>query len=120
QLLQSRTRPVARTCSDYGRSGKTYRGLLRNQPAHQSGGYLVLDVPEYLLRDRKRQAEGLAEDVQRGDRRIQRMGGIAGYARILCSAALVSRAGSDRGLAADIPDCLAASRRSRLRDPRRS
>ena len=43
--------------------GKAHRGLLRDQPADQQGGDLVLDLPEHLLRDLKCQAEGLAENL---------------------------------------------------------
>ena len=73
---------------DHRRSGQAHRGLLRDQPAHQQGGDLVLDLPEHLLRDLERQAEGLAEDVQRGDRRIRRLAGI------IVHAAALSREGS--------------------------
>ena len=51
-------------------TGQAHRGLLRDQPADQQGGDLVLDLPEHLLRDLEREGEGPAEDVQRGDRRI--------------------------------------------------
>ena len=51
QLLQSRTRQAARPCAGHGRSGQAHRGLLRDQPADQQGGDLVLDLPEHLLRD---------------------------------------------------------------------
>ena len=44
-------------------TGQAHRGLLRDQPADQQGGDLVLDLPEHLLRDLERQAEGPAEDV---------------------------------------------------------
>ena len=42
---------------------KADRGLLRGQPSHQSGGDLVLDLPEHLLRDLEREAERPAEDL---------------------------------------------------------
>ena len=63
QLFQSRTRQIARTRAGNRRSGKANRGLLRGQPAHQSRGDLVLDLPEHLLRDLECQAQRSAEDL---------------------------------------------------------
>ena len=40
----------ARARAGHGRPGQAHRGLLRDQPAHQQGGDLVLDLPEHLLR----------------------------------------------------------------------
>ena len=37
-------------------TGQADRGLLRDQPADQQGGDLVLDLPEHLLRDLQRQS----------------------------------------------------------------
>ena len=46
--------PSSTGCSSARGSRPTrqaHRGLLRDQPAHQQGGHLVLDLPEHLLRD---------------------------------------------------------------------
>ena len=50
--------------------GKANRGLLRDQPHHQQGSDLVLDLPEHLLRDLDLQAERPAKNLSRGDRRL--------------------------------------------------
>ena len=63
QLFQSRAGPVAGARARHRRRGQAHRGLLRDQPADQQGGDLVLDLPEHLLRDLDRQAERLAEDL---------------------------------------------------------
>src|SRR5260221_14776792 len=102
------------TRGDNRRSRKADRGLLRDQPTHQSGGDLVLDLPEHLLRDIERQVEGLAEIVQWGDRRIRRLAGIIVDARLYRTKAAVPGARSGRGIAADIFHRLAFAGRSRL------
>ncbi len=66
----------ARTTAD---TGQADRDLLCDQPAHQQGGDLVLDVPEHLLRDLDGEDQGSAEDVLRGDRRLARLEGIAAH-----------------------------------------
>ena len=119
QLLQSGTRQAARACAGHGRPGQAHRGLLRDQPADQQGGDLVLDLPEHLLRDLEREGERPAQDVQRGDRRIARLEGIAAHGVLRRAPAPVSGAGADCGFAADVLDRVAAAGRSRLRHPRR-
>ena len=66
QLLQSGARQAARARAHHGRYRQAHRGLLRDQPADQQGGDLVLDLPEHLLRDLEREGEGPAEDVSAG------------------------------------------------------
>ena len=105
----------ARTTAD---TSQAHRGLLRDQPADQQGGDLVLDLPEHLLRDVERQGEGLAQDVQRGDRRIARLEGIAAHGVLRRTPAPVSGAGADCGFAADVLHRVAAAGRSRLHHPR--
>ncbi len=46
----------------------------------QQGGDLVLDLPEHLLRDRDIQAEGPAQNLSRGDRRIGHLAGMIFHA----------------------------------------
>ncbi len=92
---------------------------MRDQPADQQGGDLVLDLPEHLLRDLEREGEGPAQDVQRGDRRIARLEGIAAHGVLRRTPAPLSGAGADCGFAADVLDRVAAAGRSRLHDPRR-
>src|ERR1700688_2311845 len=81
---------------------------------------MVLDLPEYLLRDLECPVEGSAQDPWRGDRRIQHLDGIAVDAGLHRAKVPLSAAGSGRRIAADVPDRLAAAGRSRLRDPGRS
>ena len=64
----------------YRRSGRANRGLLRDHPPDQQGGDLVLDFPEHLLRDLKRQTEGPAEDLRWRDRRFRRLDGMIVHA----------------------------------------
>ncbi|GCC47500.1 hypothetical protein chiPu_0031611, partial [Chiloscyllium punctatum] len=116
ELLRSGTRPAARACPNHRRRRPAHRGLLRGQPTDQQGGDLVLDLPEYLLRDIEREGEGRAKDVQRGARRLLRLEGIAFHAVVRRAQAPVPGTGADRGLGADLRDRLAAARRSRLRD----
>src|SRR6476646_8087622 len=103
QLFRSRAGSPARARPHHGRRRQAYRGLLRDQPTDQQGSDLVLELPEHLLCDLDVETERLAEKVQRGDRRIQRLDGIAWYARLRRSKAPLP----DPRIAVDIPDRLA-------------
>ena len=63
--------------------------------------------------------KGLPKMYQRSDRRIRRLAGITVHAGLCRAQAPVSGAGAACGIAADIPDRVAAAGRSRLHDPRR-
>ena len=101
----------ARTTADTDKRIDLY---CADHPADQQGGDLVLDLPEHLLRDLDGEDQRPAQDVQRGDRRIARLEGIASHG-VLCRApAALSGAGADCGLAADVLHRVTAAGRSCL------
>src|SRR5215211_655280 len=55
QLFESGARRSARESPYNSRYRQAYRSLLRDHTADQQGGDLVLDLPEHLLRDLKRE-----------------------------------------------------------------
>ena len=98
--------------------GQAHRRLLRDHAADQQGGDLVLDLPEHLLRNLEREGQRTAQNVQRDDRRIARLEGIAAHGVLRRTPAPVSGAGADCGFAADVLDRVAVAGRSCLYHPR--